>query len=202
MPDQTNPRVKFIKLILASSSPYRKALLQRLDIPFSCRSPEIDESPLTEETPEQQVLRLAHTKAARIGEQDPDALVIGSDQLAVLDDCVLGKPGNQDNARRQLQQMSNKPVQFLTAICLLNTATGAKQLSCVRDTVYFRSLSTQQIDRYLVREQPFQCAGSFKSEAMGITLIEKIDSSDPTALIGLPLITLTEMLQNEGYNIP
>ena len=202
MPAQTHALVKFINLILASTSPYRKSLLQRLDIPFSCRSPEIDESALPDESPEQQVLRLAHAKAARVGEQEPDALIIGSDQLAVLNDRILGKPGNQDNARRQLQEMSGRSVQFLTAVCLLNTASGKKQLSCVQDSVYFRPLSAQQIERYLDREQPYQCAGSFKSEALGITLIKKIASSDPTALIGLPLITLTGMLQNEGYNIP
>ena len=154
------------------------------------------------ESPEQQVLRLARAKAARIAEQVPGALIIGSDQLALLNDRVLGKPGNQDNALRQLREMSGRPVQFLTAICLLNSASGAKQLACVQDMVYFRPLSDQQIERYLLREQPYQCAGSFKSEALGITLVEKIISPDPTALIGLPLIKLTEMLRNEGYNIP
>ena len=176
-------------------------MLQRLNIPFSCRSPEIDESPLAGEAPEQQVLRLAEAKAAKIAENEPDAIIIGSDQLAVLNGGILGKPGNHENASRQLRAMSGHCVEFLTALCLLNTASGNRQLACVRDQVHFRNLSDQQIERYLNSEQPYQCAGSFKSEALGITLIEKIDGPDPTALIGLPLIKLTEMLANENYNI-
>ena len=191
-----------IKLILASTSPYRKQLLQRLRIPFSCRSPDIDESQLPDEPPEHQVLRLAEAKAARIAAGEPDAIIIGSDQLAVLDGKILGKPGSQENAREQLRSMSGHCVRFLTGLCLFNAASGHKQLDCVRVDVYFRVLSDQQIDRYLEAEQPYQCAGSFKSEALGISLIEKLDGPDPTALIGLPLIRLTAMLQNENYNIP
>ena len=191
-----------INLILASTSPYRKQLLQRLGIPFSCDSPDIDESQLPDETPEHQVLRLAEAKAARVAEREPDAIIIGSDQVAVLDGNILGKPGNQDNARAQLRAMSGHCVRFLTGLCLLNTASGHKQLDCVRIDVYFRELSDRQIDRYLEAEQPYQCAGSFKSEALGISLIERFDGPDPTALIGLPLIRLTDMLQNENYNIP
>lgn len=191
-----------INLILASASPYRKQLLQRLHIPFSCQSPDIDESPLPDETPEQQVLRLAEAKAVRVAEHEPEAIIIGSDQLAVLDGNILGKPGDRENARRQLRSMSGQCVRFLTGLCLLNAASGHKQLHCIRVDVYFRSLSDQQIDRYLEVEQPYHCAGSFKSEALGISLIEKIDGPDPTALIGLPLTKLTEMLANENYNIP
>lgn len=176
--------------------------MQRLNIPFSCRHPDIDESPQADEPPEQLVLRLAETKAARIAESEPDAVIIGADQLAVLGGIILGKPGNHENACRQLQAMSGQCVQFLTALCLLNAASGNRQLACVRDDVYFRKLTGQQIERYLHAEQPYQCAGSFKSEALGITLIEKIHGDDPTALIGLPLIRLTEMLLNESYNIP
>lgn len=176
--------------------------MQRLNIPFTCRTPDIDETPQAGETPRQLVLRLAETKAARIAESESDAIIIGSDQLAVLGDNILGKPGKHEDACRQLRAMSGQCVQFLTALCLLNSSNGNRQLACIRDSVYFRELTDQQIDRYLKTEQPYQCAGSFKSEALGITLVEKIDSEDPTALIGLPLISLTKMLQNESYIIP
>lgn len=198
----TDIRNQVINLILASASPYRKSLLQRLKIPFTCLSPEIDESPLVDETPGQQVLRLAEAKAARIAEHESAAIIIGSDQLAVLDDNILGKPGDHEHAVRQLRAMSGKRVQFLTALCLLNSASGNRQLACISDDVYFRKLTDAQIERYLVNEQPYQCAGSFKSEALGIALIEKIEGQDPTALVGLPLIKLTEMLRNENYNLP
>ena len=173
-----------------------------MKVPFSCRNPEIDESPLPGETPEQLVLRLAEAKAARIAELETGAVIIGSDQVAVLGDRILGKPGNYENARLQLRAMSGQCVRFLTALCLLNSASGNSQLACIRDDVYFRKLSDAEIERYLKSEQPYQCAGSFKSEALGITLIDRIDGQDPTALIGLPLIKLTEMLVNEDYKIP
>lgn len=176
--------------------------MQRLNIPFTCHSPEIDESPLINESPQQQVLRLAEAKAVKIAESEPAAIIIGSDQLATLKGKILGKPGNHDNAYRQLQEMSGNCVLFYTALCLFNTDTGTKQRACIPDKLFFRELSDQQIERYLASEQPYNCAGSFKSEASGITLITKMDGSDPTALIGLPLIKLTEMLLKEKYILP
>ena len=147
-------------------------------------------------------MRLAEVKAVKVAESESAAIIIGSDQLAVLWGMVLGKPGNHERAFQQLAGMSGHCVSFYTGLCLLNSNTGQKQLSCDLNYVYFRLLSDEQIERYLTIEQPYDCAGSFKSEALGITLIEKIEGPDPTALIGLPLIKLTELLRNENYNIP
>jgi septum formation protein len=171
-------------------------------VPFSCRSPAIDESLVAEESPEQAVMRLARTKAASVAKSEPAALVIGSDQVAVLAGRILGKPGNHAAAVRQLSEMSGHCVRFFTGLCLLNTLTSRAQVACVLNDVHFLHLTQQQIERYLNSEQPYQCAGSFKSEALGISLLEKIEGPDPTALIGLPLIKLCEMLRNENYNIP
>ena len=154
------------------------------------------------EAPESLVLRLAEAKAAQVAELEPAALIIGSDQIAVLQNKFLGKPGNYESAFRQLSEISGRSVRFLTGLCLLNSVTGKKQLACILNEVHFRQFSTAEIDRYLGSEEPYLCAGSFKSEALGITLIEKIDGPDPTALIGLPLIKLSEMLRNENYNLP
>lgn len=176
--------------------------MQRLNIPFSCHSPEIDESPLLNESPQQQVLRLAEAKAVKVAESEPAAMIIGSDQLATLNGKILGKPGNHDNAYQQLQEMSGHCVLFYTALCLFNTITGGKQRACIPYKIFFRELSDQQIERYLTSEQPYQCAGSFKSEALGISLVKQMEGADPTALIGLPLIKLTEMLQKENYILP
>lgn len=189
------------RLILASSSPYRQALLERIHVPFTCISPDIDETAAEQETPPDLVMRLAQTKAYRAAEIEPEAVIIGSDQVSVLKGKILGKPGDHDNARRQLRAMSNQHVSFFTGLCVLNAATGNTQLDFIRFEVYFRRLSESQIERYLLTEQPYQCAGSFKSEALGIALVEKMDGPDPTALIGLPLIRLCEMLANEGYKI-
>lgn len=166
-------------------------------------SPEIDETPLPHEAPDRLVLRLAESKALKIAEQlASPAIIIGSDQTAGINGKLLGKPGGRDQAIVQLSEMSGRCARFYTGLCLLSTDTGYKQAACVPTDVYFRRLTRLQIERYLDREQPFQCAGSFKSEAFGITLVEKIDGADPTALIGLPLIKLTEMLSKINYELP
>lgn len=188
-------------LILASTSPYRRELLSRLKIPFAVCAPEIDETPLPGELPQQTAERLAVAKARAVADQFPDALIIGSDQVAILEGKVLGKPHSHDNAFRQLSTMRGKCVVFHTALCLFNSRSGRSQLRTVPVTVRFRSLSDAQIERYLAREQPYNCAGSAKSEGLGIALIEKIEGEDPNALIGLPLIALVDMLQNEGVEV-
>lgn len=189
-------------IVLASSSPYRRTLLDRLGIKYQALSPDIDEQALPDETPIATAVRLAQAKARRIAANAPNALIIGSDQVAVLDQQAIGKPGNHAAAARQLQAMSGKTVLFHTALCLLNAATGVEQLDSVPTTVRFRKLDAPLIERYLQRDQPYDCAGSAKIEALGITLLEQVESPDPTALIGLPLIALTTMLLQEGIAIP
>ena len=188
-------------LILASSSEFRRELLQKLHIPFNSISPKIDETALDGEKPHQTALRLAQQKAKKIGAQYPHALVIGCDQVATLDGVELGKPGNHQNATKQLQMMRGREVTFHSALCLYNAATGNMQAEVVPYLVRFRQLTDDQIDTYLTKEQPYQCAGSAKSEGLGIALIERMIGEDPNALIGLPLIKLITMLQNEGVNI-
>jgi septum formation protein len=190
-----------MKLVLASSSPYRKQLLQRLGQAFDTTAPDVDETALAGETPEQLVRRLAEAKAKAVAKEFPNALIIGSDQVAVLDGKILGKPGNHDNAVKQLQQASAKTVHFLTGLCLFNSKTGNIQLDVIPFKVVFRKLSNAQIENYLQTEQPYNCAGSFKSEGLGIALFEKLEGDDPNALIGLPLIKLIDMFSNEGINI-
>jgi MAF protein len=190
-----------MKLVLASTSPFRKQLLQRLGVDFDCDKPDIDESPLQDENITDMVVRLAEAKARAIAERHPDALIIGSDQSAVLDGDKLSKPGNYDNAFRQLARASGKRIVFQTGLCLLNTATGEVQSACVPYTVVFRELSDEMIDDYLRREQPYNCAGSFKSEALGIALFERFEGEDPNALVGLPLIRLVRFLENEGVKV-
>lgn len=188
-------------MILASSSPYRKELLHRLGLPFITITPQADETPLPGESPEALVARLASAKAHAVAHQHPDALIIGSDQVAVLEDQILGKPGNHDNAVAQLSNASGKRVEFLTGLCLLNGATRRMQVNVIPFTVVFRVLSAAQIDNYLRREQPYNCAGSFKSEGLGIALFDKLEGEDPTALVGLPLISLVQMLEHEGVRV-
>ena len=190
-----------MKLILASTSPYRKALLERLQVDFQCDSPDIDESPLQDESIENMVVRLAKLKAEAVAARHPDALIIGSDQSAVLDGEILTKSGNFDNAVRQLQRASGKRVVFQTGLCLLNTRTGQSQSACVPYTVVFKTLTREMIENYLNKEQPYNCAGSFRSEGLGIALFERFEGEDPNALIGLPLIRLIEMLDNEGFSV-
>jgi len=188
-------------LILASSSPFRRELLQRLQLPFDTVSPEIDETPQNGESPEKLATRLSLSKAREVAKSHPDALIIGSDQVAVLNGLILGKPGNHQRAFQQLKAASGKRVSFLTGLCLLDARDGSHQEMVVPFDVEFRQLSETMIDRYLKREQPYNCAGSFKSEGLGIALFERLDGDDPTALIGLPLIQLTRMLEKAGVSV-
>ncbi|UCB54909.1 MAG: septum formation inhibitor Maf [Thiotrichales bacterium] len=190
-----------MKLILASTSPYRKALLDRLQVDFQCAAPDIDESPLAGESVENMVVRLAKLKAEAVAASHPDALVIGSDQSAVLEGEILTKSGNFDNAVRELQKASGKRIVFQTGLCLLNSASGNIQTACIPYTVVFKSLTQDMIEDYVKKEQPYHCAGSFKSEGLGIALFERFEGADPNALIGLPLIKLIEMLSNEGFSV-
>ncbi len=188
-------------LILASSSPYRKELLARLGLAFETVSPEVDESPLPGEPPRDTALRLAQVKARKIAETHPEALVIGCDQVATLDGMQLGKPGNHENATKQLRMMQGRTIIFHSALCLYNAQTLTMQAEVVPYEVEFRKLSDEQIERYLRIEQPYNCAGSAKSEGLGIALISSMHGSDPNALIGLALIKLITMLQNEKVDV-
>ena len=187
------------KLILASTSPFRRAILDKLGVPFDVAAPETDETPRANETPQQLVERLAIAKAKAIADLRNEGLVIGSDQVAVNDNVILGKPGDHATAVKQLQAASGKRITFYTGLCLMNAATGHIQSEVVPFHVIFRSLSDSQIENYLQKEQPYNCAGSFKSEALGICLFEKLEGDDPNTLIGLPLIRLVRMLENENF---
>lgn len=191
-----------LPLILASTSPFRAELLTRLRLPFETFAPDIDETPLAGETPESMVTRLTKGKAEAARKQFPNHLIIASDQCATCDDDIIGKPRNHARAVEQLSRFSGRSITFLTGLCLLNTATGQTQIDCVPFVVQFRKLSAQQIENYLYIETPYQCAGSFKSEGLGISLFAKMSGEDPNALIGLPLIRLTSFLANEGINLP
>jgi len=190
-----------MKLVLGSTSPFRKSLLERLHIDFECDSPDIDETPLPDEAVEDMVVRLAIAKAQAISARHPDSLIIGSDQSAVLNGEKLSKPGNFKNAFKQLTRASGQKITFQTGLCLLNTSTGNVQSSCVPYTVVFKELTPSMIENYLRKEEPYNCAGSFKSEALGIALFERFEGDDPNALIGLPLIELVNFLDNEGFSI-
>jgi len=189
------------KLILASSSPYRQELLARLRLPFDAISPEIDESPLDGELPQETALRLAQLKAKKVAESHPDSLVIGCDQVATLDGIQLGKPMTHENAVKQLQYQRGRRVTFHSALCLYNALTKHMQAEVVPYDVEFRNLTDAQIENYLRIEEPYNCAGSAKSEGLGIAVIASMTGSDPNALIGLPLIKLITMLQNEEVNV-
>lgn len=189
------------QLILASSSIYRRELLERLQLSFSVVVPDVDESPLHDEKPEETALRLAQLKARKIGDLHPNALVIGCDQVATLDGLQLGKPLTHDNAVKQLTLMSGRTVFFHSALCLFNAASGNMQAEDVIYEVRFRQLTDAQIENYLRLEQPYHCAGSAKSEGLGIALMEYMRGDDPNALIGLPLISLISMLQKEGVSV-
>ena len=187
-------------LILASSSAYRRELLSRLQLPFTVDVPDIDETPLAGETPAATALRLARAKAAAVAARHPGSLVIGSDQVATLDDVQIGKPGTHAAALAQLQTMRGREVVFHTALCLVDGRDGSAQVEDIRTIVKFRDLPDAELDAYLRIEQPYDCAGSAKNEGLGIALLERIDSSDPTALTGLPLIALTGMLRRAGVS--
>jgi len=200
-----------LSLILGSSSPYRRELLEKLHISFSAISPSIDESPLENESANALVTRLALEKAKAIAQDNPSALIIASDQVAVLGNnsvedehmltgTILTKPHTHERAVEQLSKASGRQVTFLTSLCLFNSSTKQYQLDVVPFAVKFLSLSREQIENYLKIEKPYDCAGSFKSEGLGITLFEKMEGEDPNSLIGLPLIKLTTMLRNEGLD--
>jgi septum formation protein len=189
------------RLILASTSPFRRELLTRLGLPFATRSPEVDETRLPGEDAPRLVIRLAEWKARRVAEREPNALVIGSDQAAVLEGEIIGKPGNHQRAVEQLQRASGRVVTFYTGLCLLDSASGFRQVAVEPFRVAFRVLTGEMIEHYLQREQPYQCAGSFKSEGLGIALFERLEGDDPTGLIGLPLIRLTRMLEAAGIAV-
>lgn len=188
-------------LILASSSPYRRTLLARLGLPFTVHAPDIDESALAEESAPLLVQRLAQAKARKVAETAPDALIIASDQVAVLDGEIIGKPGNHAHAVAQLQRAAGRTLIFYNGLCLLDSASGQCQLALEEFQVQFRTLSAAMIEAYLRREQPYHCAGSFKSEGLGIVLFERLCGDDPNSLIGLPLIRLTRMLEAAGVDI-
>ncbi len=189
-------------LVLASTSPYRAQLLTRLGLPFETASPEVDERARPDEAPEALVTRLAQAKAEAVAPAHPDSLIIGSDQVAVIDGEILGKPGSHDKALEQLRRAAGRSVTFHTGLCLLDSRSGRHQALCEPFRVHFRELSDEQLQRYLERERPYDCAGSFKSEGLGITLFRRLEGDDPNALVGLPLIRLVELLGNVGVELP
>lgn len=189
------------ELILASTSPYRRQLLERLGVPFSTVSPQVEESRLDGEPAEDLVRRLAEAKARSVATRRPEALVIGSDQVAVIEDRILGKPGSRERAIEQLSASAGKRVEFLTGLCVADGTSGRTQVDVVPYSIVFRPLTRAQIDAYVEREEPYNAAGSFKSEGLGIALFERMSGDDPTALVGLPLIRLVSMLQAAGVDI-
>ena len=191
-----------LPLILGSTSPFRRALLEKLQIPFTVESPQTNEARLPDESADALVLRLAEAKARDVAKRHSAAIIIGSDQVAGIGDALVGKPGNRENAIAQLNAASGKAVVFHTGLCLLNSASGRLQSAVEQFTVHFRELDTDQIARYVEREKPFNCAGGFKSEGYGITLFSALEGRDPNCLIGLPLIRLIEMLGAEGIALP
>lgn len=188
------------EIILASTSPYRRLLLEKLGIPFTCAAPEVDEIPLPAETPRHLVLRLAQAKAQALAERFPHHLIIGSDQVCVLDGEITGKPHTEENARKQLKKASGNIVTFYTGLALYNSVNGQLQTECEPFDVHFRHLTEQEINHYVQKESPLNCAGSFKSEGLGIALFERLEGRDPNMLVGLPLIALCQMLRREGFN--
>jgi septum formation protein len=187
-------------LILASTSPFRRALLERLGLPFTTVAPAVDETRRPGEPPQVLVLRLAEAKAAAVAAAHPDAIIIGSDQVACIDDQVLGKPGDRERAIAQLELASGRTLVFQTGLCVLNAITGRTQTLVEPFHVHFRRLTRARICAYLDREQPWDCAGSFKSEGLGIALFARLEGEDPSALIGLPLIRLITLLESEGLD--
>ena len=189
------------KIVLASTSPYRRELLARLGLPFEVANPLADENPLPDESPENLALRLSEVKAWAVAAAYPDALIIGSDQVATVDSKIYGKPGNHERAVSQLRELSGKTVNFFTGLCLLDARTGKAEVRGIPTLVRFRNLSDMEIENYLSREPAYDCAGSAKSEGLGIALLASMQGDDPNALVGLPLISLCDMLRNQGVNI-
>lgn len=188
-------------LILGSTSSFRKQLLERLGIPFTTAAPDVDETPRAGEAPAALVARLAETKARAVGKSFPGALIIGSDQTAEVNGTLLNKPGTHANAVAQLSLCSGHTVTFHTGLCVYDARRDVAQVEVIPFRVHFRTLTAARIENYLLREQPYNCAGSFKSEGLGIALFEKLEGDDPTALIGLPLIRLVAMLENAGVSV-
>lgn len=191
-----------LPLLLASSSIYRRDLLARLRLPFNCSSPDIDESHRPGESARELVERLSLEKARALANSHPGHLIIGSDQVAVLNGHIIGKPHTFDKARQQLMDASGASVTLLTGLTLLNARTGDHQTDCIPFTVHMRTLGTEQIERYLLAETPYDCAGSFKAEGLGVSLFQRTEGDDATSLVGLPLIRLIDMLLVEGVTIP
>ncbi|HHB92462.1 MAG TPA: septum formation inhibitor Maf [Thioploca sp.] len=187
-----------LPLILASTSPFRKDVLSRLHIPFTTYAPNVDETPEIKESPTELVTRLSKLKAYSAHSAHPNALIIGSDQVAVIDNVILGKPGTHEQAVKQLTQVSGRQVDFLTGLCVYNSNTKQAQTDVVVFSVVFRKLTLLQIENYLSIDKPYNCCGSFKSEGFGIALLDQMNGTDPTAIIGLPLIRLVRMLEAEG----
>ena len=189
------------QIVLASTSPFRRELLARLGLPFEIANPEVDETPFVGETPEATALRLSEAKARAVAKRFPDALIIGSDQVACLDGRVFGKPGTHENAVLQLQTMRGRSVNFFTGLCLLNAKTGTARVRGVPTMVTFRHLDDDEIDNYLRKEEPYNCAGSAKSEGLGIAVIARMEGEDPNALVGLPLIALCDLFREEEIRV-
>ena len=189
------------QIVLASTSPYRRDLLSRLGVAFEIANPSTNETAFPGEMPETTALRLSEAKARAVTTQFPDALIIGSDQVAYLDGLIFGKPGTHRNAAKQLQTMRGRTVTFYTGLCLLNSKTGKAHVRGIPTLVTFRDLTDAEIENYLQKEQPYNCAGSAKSEGLGIALIAKMEGEDPNALVGLPLIALCDLLREENINV-
>lgn len=198
MPEKSQEK----SLILASSSPYRKIMLERLRLPFSVHSADVDESALAQEPVGEQVIRLARLKAHAIAAEQPGSVVIGCDQLAHCEGRTVGKPGNESRAAAQLASFSGRTVEFLSALCVVDRATDSEYTDVVSTRVRFRVLQPDEILRYIEADRPVDCAGAFKSECLGSTLLESMSSEDPTAIIGLPLISLSSMLRRCGFQLP
>lgn len=187
-------------LVLGSTSPFRKSILEKLNLPFECAKPNVDETPLENETPQALVKRLAIEKAKAVAPSFPDALIIGSDQVAVCDGEILGKPHTFDNGVKQLTKFSNQSVTFYTGLCVYDSTNDSVKALVEPFIVHFNELSLSEIESYLKAEQPYNCAGSFKSEGLGICLFKKLEGDDPNTLIGLPLIKLVALLKQHGLD--
>lgn len=191
-----------LRLVLGSTSAYRRTLLERLGVPFTVAAPNVDETPLPSEAPIDLVHRLARAKAEAVAQKQAKALVIGSDQLAVCGREVLGKPGSGERAIAQLRQLSGQRVTFYTAVHVVNSDSGSNEGHLDATTVHFRSLTDEEIKNYVARDKPYQCAGGFRIESLGVALFTRVESQDPTALVGLPLIWLAGSLRRHGFKVP